>query len=183
MDPELDALKMIASLMVVSARTAPKGKGVDTIITRIIEKEDLLRLADEMMAIGNRTGLPPFPRDAGNIRDSSLCVLIGCKGVEDLGLNCGGCGFATCTDMRKKVETDPKKSLFSGPNCIIRMADLGIALGSAVKTAQIHNADNRIFFTAGVAALSLQMLPECTCAYGIPLSASGKNIFFDRRNA
>ncbi len=61
------------------------------------------------------------------------------------------------------------------------MADLGIAVGSAAKTAQIHNADNRILFTAGVAALSLHLLPDCTCAYGIPLSVTGKNIFFDRR--
>ena len=60
------------------------------------------------------------------------------------------------------------------------MADLGIALGSAVKTAQIHNVDNRIFYSAGVAALSLGYLPDCTTAYGIPLSITGKNIFFDR---
>jgi uncharacterized ferredoxin-like protein len=60
------------------------------------------------------------------------------------------------------------------------MADLGIAVGSAAKTAQIHNADNRVFFSAGVAALSLGHLPGCTTAYAIPLSISGKNIFFDR---
>lgn len=75
----------------------------------------------------------------------------------------------------------PVRELYIGPNCVIKMADLGIATGSAAKTAQIHNADNRILFTAGAAALSLEMLPECTCAYGIPLSATGKNIFFDRK--
>ncbi|HOJ96476.1 MAG TPA: DUF2148 domain-containing protein [Methanospirillum sp.] len=181
MDPEQDAMMLIASLMAVSARTAPKGKGVDTIVTRIIYGEDLDRIADEMIAIGNKTGLPPFPRDAQNIRDSVVCLLIGCRGTEDLGLNCGGCGFRTCKEMREKVSKSPVLSLFSGPNCVIRMADLGIATGSAAKTAQIHNADNRILFTAGVAALSLHMLPDCTCAYGIPLSATGKNIFFDRR--
>jgi uncharacterized ferredoxin-like protein len=90
MDAEQDALMIIASLMAVSARTAPKGKGVDTIVTRIISGEDLNRLADEMITIGNRTGLPPFPRDAQNIRDSCACVLIGCKGVMDLGLKLWG---------------------------------------------------------------------------------------------
>ncbi|NLV26664.1 MAG: hypothetical protein GXY48_05815 [Methanomicrobiales archaeon] len=182
MDPEQEGMMMIASLMVVSARTAPKGKGLDTIETRIIANEDLHRLADEMIEIGKKTGIPPFPRDAQNIRDSNVCILIGCRGTEDLGLNCGGCGFSTCKEMREKIHNNPVKSLYSGPNCVIRMADLGIAVGSAAKTAQIHNADNRILFTAGVAALSLQMLPDCTCAYGIPLSVTGKNIFFDRRN-
>ena len=181
MDPEQDAMMLIASLMAVSARTAPKGKGVDTIVTRIIFGDEMERVADVMIEIGNRTGLSPFPRDAQNLRDSTVCVLIGCKGTEDLGLNCGGCGFLSCKDMREKIATDPVNSLFNGPNCVIRMADLGIALGSAAKTAQMHNADNWILFTAGVAALSLNMLPGCTCAYGIPLSATGKNIFFDRR--
>jgi len=181
MDPEQDAMMIIASLMAVSARTAPKGKGVDTIVTRIVTGNDMDRIADEMIAIGNKTGLPPFPRDAQNIRDSKVCVLIGCKGAEDLGLNCGGCGYPTCKEMREKASQNPVRSLFTGPNCVIRMADLGIAVGSAAKTAQIHNADNRILFTAGVAALSLHLLPDCTCAYGIPLSVTGKNIFFDRR--
>lgn len=181
MDPEQDAMMIIASLMAVSARTAPKGKGVDTIITRIVKGDDLSRLADEMITIGNKTSLPPFPRDAQNIRDSSVCVLIGCRGFEDVGLNCGGCGYKSCKEMHQKMNVDPVQSLFTGPNCVIRMADLGIAVGSAAKTAQIHNADNRILFTAGVAGLSLNMLPDCTCAYGIPLSVTGKNIFFDRR--
>jgi uncharacterized ferredoxin-like protein len=62
------------------------------------------------------------------------------------------------------------------------MTDLGIALGSAVKTASIHNVDNRVMYSAGVTALSLGLLEECTVAYGIPLKASGKNIFFDRKD-
>jgi uncharacterized ferredoxin-like protein len=61
------------------------------------------------------------------------------------------------------------------------MADIGIAIGSAVKTAQVHNADNRIMYSGGVAARNLGIVPEdCTVAYAIPLSATGKNIFFDR---
>jgi uncharacterized ferredoxin-like protein len=69
---------------------------------------------------------------------------------------------------------------FRGPNCIIKMADLGIALGSAAKTASMHNVDNRIMFTAGVAALSLGWMEGCLVAYGLPLKASGKSIYFDR---
>ena len=66
-------------------------------------------------------------------------------------------------------------------NCAIRMADLGIAVGSAVKTASVLNADNRVMYSAGVAARTMGLLgKDCTVAFGIPLSATGKNIFFDR---
>jgi uncharacterized ferredoxin-like protein len=69
---------------------------------------------------------------------------------------------------------------FAGPTCIIKAIDLGIALGSAVKTAQIHNVDNRIFFRAGTAAYRLKLMPKSTIIMGIPLAATGKSPFFDR---
>ena len=59
--------------------------------------------------------------------------------------------------------------------------DLGIAVGSAVKTASILNVDNRIMFSVGVAALELGILKNSDIALGIPLSAYGKNIYFDRK--
>jgi uncharacterized ferredoxin-like protein len=180
-NPEYNAVILIASMMCISARTAPKGKGVDTILTRILCKDELLQLADRMQYLGELKENPIFLRDAKNIRESHACVLVGCKGFVDTGLNCGGCGFSTCAEMRERYTKNPEKIAFTGPNCIIKITDLGIAVGSAVKTAQIHNVDNRILYTAGVGALSLNLLPECTTAYGIPLSVTGKNIFFDRR--
>jgi uncharacterized ferredoxin-like protein len=42
--------------------------------------------------------------------------------------------------------------------------------------------DNRVFFTAGRAALNLKTLGEqVRIAYGIPLSVGPKSPFFDRR--
>jgi uncharacterized ferredoxin-like protein len=70
---------------------------------------------------------------------------------------------------------------YAGPNCVLKISDLGIATGSAAKTAGIHNADNRIMFSGGVAALKLGLLKGCSVAYAIPLKASGKNIYFDIR--
>ena len=57
--------------------------------------------------------------------------------------------------------------------------DLGIALGSAVKTAADLNIDNRMMYTIGSAAKALGLL-DADVIIGIPLSVSGKNIFFDR---
>jgi uncharacterized ferredoxin-like protein len=58
--------------------------------------------------------------------------------------------------------------------------DLGIAVGSAVKTASILNVDNRIFYRIGAAAKRLNYMPEASIIMGIPLSAKGKNPYFDR---
>jgi uncharacterized ferredoxin-like protein len=185
MNPETRAAGMVADLMVLSARTAPKGKGTDSISAIIKNGDELKSLAEEMKQIGERDGMGFFSRDAGNIESSDACVILGCMGGTTSGLNCGGCGYATCTEMAdawsKKEQNPNKNQPFSGPNCVIKMADLGIAVGSAVKSAAIHNLDNRIMYSAGVAALSLGWLPGCSVAYAIPIRAAGKNIFFDRK--
>ncbi|MBP2133867.1 putative ferredoxin-like protein [Methanomicrobium sp. W14] len=182
MSDEDDGVMIVAKLMAVSARTAPKAKGSDVIAVRIASGEDLKLLAESMIQFGKENNLGFFLRDAGCIERCSCCVIIGAQGDGSLSLNCGGCGFSTCKDMlsvqRKSVGRYPA---FDGPNCIVRQADLGIAVGSAAKTASMHNIDNRIMFSAGVGALKLGWLEKCTVAYAIPLSASGKSIFFDRK--
>jgi uncharacterized ferredoxin-like protein len=60
------------------------------------------------------------------------------------------------------------------------MADLGIAVGSAAKTASMNNADNRIMERVGLAAMRLGMM-KSNVIYGIPLSATGKSIYYDRK--
>jgi uncharacterized ferredoxin-like protein len=56
---------------------------------------------------------------------------------------------------------------------------MGIAVGSAVKVASMHNIDNRIMYRAGMAAKKLGFI-DADIAIGIPLSVTGKNIYFDR---
>jgi len=184
---EKTAVMAVASLMALSARTAPKGKGMDTIIIRVLTGKEVSTLATRLVELGEKHKIGFFLRDAKNIAASDACVIIGARGDSIVGLNCGACGYATCAGMVKECTTRKKKkknTFFAGPNCAIRMADLGIALGSAVKTAQIHNVDNRIMYSGGVAAIDLGLLgKDCTVAYAIPLSATGKNIFFDREGA
>ncbi len=182
MTPEKTAVITVANLMALAARTAPKGKGVDTIIIRVLTENEVSTLATRLSELGEKHGIGFFLRDSKNIAASDACVLIGARGDAIVGVNCGACGHTTCAEMTKECETKKKKmTFFTGPNCAIRMADLGIALGSAVKTAQIHNVDNRIMYSGGVAAIDLGLLgKDCTVAYAIPLSVTGKNIFFDR---
>jgi uncharacterized ferredoxin-like protein len=76
-DAERDAALDVAKLMLVAARTAPKTRGLDTIVTMIVGGEDRDRLADEMERIGKENKLPLRIRDAGNVRNAQLVALIG----------------------------------------------------------------------------------------------------------
>ena len=176
-EEESKSVVEVARLVLLAARTAPKGKGVDDIEAVILTGKDKDAVASEMRKIAGKTG-EHWIRDAKNVEQSPALVLIGLKGPRILGTNCGACGFESCAKLQ---EAGPKEGkFFTGPTCIIKALDLGIALGSAVKTAQIHNVDNRIFFRAGAAAYKLKLLPECSIIMGIPLSATGKSVFFDR---
>lgn len=178
---EQGGIDIVARLMMISARTAPKGKGVDSLVIKTVSGKDLVVLADEMRMYGEAHEIGFFIRDSQNIAECEACVLIGALGDGVVGIDCGGCGYSTCKEMLKAQQKTHKKRPFKGPNCVVKMADLGIAIGSAVKTASIHNIDNRVMYSAGVGALNLGWLEGCHVAYGIPLSASGKNIFFDRK--
>ncbi|MCX6681694.1 MAG: DUF2148 domain-containing protein [Methanoregula sp.] len=179
MTTESDAVKSVAGLMALSARTAPKAVGIDSIAIEVLTGKDQTKLAQEMIRDGEALKLDFFRINGEKVRVSDACLLIGVEGRKGLGINCGGCGFATCAEMAKAAKAKKNKTLYAGPNCVLKISDLGIAVGSAAKTASIHNVDNRIMFSAGVAALKLGMLKGCSVAYGIPLKASGKNIYFD----
>lgn len=171
---EVQGLFLAAQLMCVSARTAPKAGGRDYVTTRIISGELLKRLADEMTAYGKASGKRNFDRDGENVRNSGAVLLIGLKDSETLGLNCGACGYNSCAELRKH-----KGPEFEGPLCAWRLIDLGVAIGSAVKTASLLNVDNRIMYRIGAVAKRMGLCDD-EIVVGIPLSVTGKSIYFDR---
>jgi uncharacterized ferredoxin-like protein len=173
---EIRGLKIAAELAAVSARTAPKSRGEDFVKVVIVEGDALKRFADAMTKYGIKTGRKNFDRDGDNVMNSGAMLLIGLKDATTCGLNCGACGFATCDELKPR-EFDE----FRGPQCAWRLQDLGIAVGSAVKTLSIHNIDNRIMYRAGVVARKAGLC-DCDMCMGIPLSVTGKNIFFDRKS-
>jgi uncharacterized ferredoxin-like protein len=70
----------------------------------------------------------------------------------------------------------------AGGVCAFNSGDLGIAIGSAVSRAADLRIDNRVLYSAGKAAVELELLGEdIVLAYGLPLSITGKNPFFDRK--
>ncbi|HHW01964.1 MAG TPA: hypothetical protein GXX35_04015 [Thermoanaerobacterales bacterium] len=171
-----DAIKIAAELMALSARTAPKAAGQDFIEIKIIEGDDLAKLGEEMAAYGEKTGKKNYDRDGRNVENSDAVLLIALKDAKKAGLNCGACGCPECAKLPDFSE-GPE---FAGPMCAWRVIDLGIAVGSAVKTASILNVDNRIMYRIGVAARKMGLI-QGELVVGIPLSATGKNIYFDRK--
>ncbi len=171
-DENYQALKAVAERMAIAARTAPKTRGRDVIHTAIVDGEDLKRLADEMQKIAIEKDKAFFSRDAENILNSPVALLLGCE-IRVNGLDpCGMCGFEDCSEKQKEILVP----------CVFNSIDLGIAIGSAVSVAADNRVDNRVLYTAGQAALNLGIFDKkVSVVLGIPLSAKAKNIFFDRK--
>ena len=151
----------------------PKACGIDHIETAVLTGEDKDRVTAEMRKIGESLGESGkfFIRDADNVDASGAIVIIGAKyETRGLGEKCKLCGFANCDACEK-----------AGAACVFTSMDLGIALGSAVSLVADNRVDNRIMFTIGQAAARLGLLGDYKLILGIPLSALGKSMFFDRK--
>lgn len=165
----------VAKAMAVAARTAPKGKGSDHIKTAILTADEKNKLSEKMDELSDVYGF--FKRDAKNLRDAEAVLLVGLS-AEPMNIDCGACG-SNCDEMRHQIKKEGRG--YRGPVCIMDILNLGIALGSSAKTASISNVDNRLMFSVGVAARKSGVMSD-DVVVGIPLSAKGKNIFFDRRH-
>ncbi|MBU0672202.1 MAG: ferredoxin [Candidatus Margulisbacteria bacterium] len=164
-------IEQIAQEMCLAARTAPKARGLDLLEIAIIKGSEIKKLSDKMIKLGEKENNRTFLRDGDNILKAAAIVVIGTK-TQYLGLRlCGFCGFPGCAEAEKAKVV-----------CAINSGDLGIAIGSAVSVAMDHRIDNRIMYSVGKAAMELGFLGNGVAAvYGIPLSATGKNPFFDRK--
>jgi len=169
---EEQAILETAALMCAAARTAPKARGIDNILTLVLTGLEKDALAAKMDEVAQREfkGSGPFPRDAKNVRTAQAVVLIGVKRVSCQLPYCSLCGFTSCKDCEQ-----------AGARCIFNGIDLGIAVCSAAAVAADNRVDNRIMYTIGKAAEEMCYSEEKTVVWhGIPISVSGKSIFFDR---
>ncbi|HTY13333.1 MAG TPA: DUF2148 domain-containing protein [Candidatus Omnitrophota bacterium] len=166
-----EAVLRIAEEIVLAARTAPKARGYDNLETRVLKDGEIDRLSEKMAEIGKRENNATFLRDSESILKATAVVLLGAR-KHYLGLRyCGFCGYKDCAACEK-----------AGGICVYVPGDLGIAIGSAVSVAIDHRVDNRVMYSIGLAAVEAGLLgPEAKIAFGIPLSATAKNTFFDRK--
>ena len=168
-DTRRERLLQVAGEMMTAARTAPKGKGFDIIEVALITDETMEELSKAMLDYSQKTGLKFLLRDAENILHAEAIILIGTK-QQVHSLNCGYCGFDSCVE----------KNEFEDVPCALNTVDVGIAIGSACSVAADHRVDSRVMFSVGRVVQELGWLPGCSSIYGIPISCSSKNPFFDR---
>lgn len=169
---EEQAVLHTAAKMCAAARTAPKAHGRDTLHTLVLTGGEKERLVRKMREVGERemgSGMQAWHgRDADNVHMAQAVVLIGTDQKQRGVPHCGFCGFGECGACRS-----------GGGNCAFAYVDLGIAVSSAVMAAAADQIDNRVMYSVGKAAAEMEY-GEHILWLGIPLSVSGKNIFFDR---
>lgn len=168
-----DYLISAAQKMLAAARTAPKARGMDHLTLAYILNDTIQLIADQMiqMAQSGKAG-NFFIRDAHSLQSCEVMVLIGTS-FSAMGIQgCTLCGFSGCEEKNQHPDHP----------CVFNTGDLGIAIGSAVSVAMEMRVDNRIMYSAGMAARELNLLGSpVKVIYGIPLSVSSKNPFFDRK--
>ncbi|MCS7122001.1 MAG: DUF2148 domain-containing protein [Archaeoglobaceae archaeon] len=175
---KIEAVKIAAYLLAENARTAPKSRGQDSLDIVYIDGYELRKLCEEMKKISEELNDRVFKRDAESIEKSQGVLLIGVESRKPLNLNCGGCGYKSCEEFQKALSVNVK---FTGPSCIFKLLDLGIAVGSVAKLSSILGLDTRIMYTAGFAAKRLEYV-KGDVVLAIPIATLGKNPFFDRKD-
>jgi uncharacterized ferredoxin-like protein len=186
-----DTVREVAKLMAAAAITAPKSGGqlflagkhlfIETVI--VDDRDTLTELATWMRARGKERREAIWFRDAEAAEAIDAVLFIGLRDWYPPNYDCGACGYATCAEFMhatKELRRQSDELEFVGPQCNLRDIDLGIAVGSAAKTAAIHSIDARCQTRIAVAARKVGII-EADIAVALSLSLTHKAIGFDRR--
>ena len=191
-DLRADTVRQVAKLMAGAAITAPKSGGqlflagkpnlMETVV--VDDADERHRLAEWLRARGTERREQIWFRDAEVAEAVDAILFVGLlPGWYPPNYDCGACGYATCAEFlhaTKPLRDDSAELEFAGPVCNLRDIDLGIAVGSAAKTAAIHSIDCRCQTRAAVAARKLGVI-QADHAVALSLSMTHKAIGFDRR--
>jgi uncharacterized ferredoxin-like protein len=186
-----DTVRQVAKLMAAAAITAPKSGGqlflqgkhlfIETVV--VDDRPTLERFSAWMRARGKERRETIWFRDA-DVADAIDAVLfVGLADWYPPNYDCGAFGYATCAEFlhaTAPLRDDSTELEFAGPTCNLRDIDLGIAVGSAAKTAAIHSIDCRCQTRIAVAARKLGVI-RADIAVALSLSLTHKAVGFDRR--
>jgi uncharacterized ferredoxin-like protein len=187
-----ETVVQVAKMMAAAAITAPKSGGqlflqgkhnfMETII--VADNDTKTALATWMRSRGAERRETIWFRDADVADAVDAILFIGLRpDWYPPNYDCGACGYATCAEFLHASNDLRKESAeleFAGPVCNLRDIDLGIAVGSAAKTAAIHSIDCRCQTRSAVAARKLGII-TADHSVALSLSMTHKAVGFDRR--
>jgi uncharacterized ferredoxin-like protein len=189
-DLRADTVRQVAKLMAAAAITAPKSGGqlflkgkplfIETVI--VDDRPMLHDLAEWLRARGAERRETIWFRDADVADTIDAVLFVGLSGWYPPNYDCGACGYATCAEFlhaTDQLRRDSDELEFSGPTCNLRDIDLGIAVGSAAKTAALHSIDCRCQTRIAVAARKTGII-RADLAVALSLSLTHKAVGFDR---
>jgi NADPH-dependent glutamate synthase beta subunit-like oxidoreductase len=140
-----------------------------------------------MPALPVEQGLKGFAEvELGLSEQVSLMESTRCLKCNEIGFDCGACGFKTCREsvinyQNRLNETggEPWGWLVKGPSCIWRLVEFGIAVDWAAAAAHRHNVESRVAMIPGTVFMRMGHLPGCSMIVVVPLGPCKERWYFE----
>jgi NADPH-dependent glutamate synthase beta subunit-like oxidoreductase/uncharacterized ferredoxin-like protein len=123
--------------------------------------------------------------ELGLTEEQALLETSRCLKCDQVGLDCGGCGFKTCREavincQNQLNETggEPWGWLMKGPSCIWRAMELGISMDWAAAAAHTLNVESRVAMIPAMAFMRMGYMEGCTLVTVLPLGPCRERWYF-----
>jgi len=109
-----------------------------------------------------------------------------CLKCDQMGFDCGGCGFKTCRESVANTQNRINETggenwgwLMKGPSCIWRAMELGISIDWATAAAYRNNVESRVAMVAATTFLRMGYMEGCSLVCVVPLGPCREHWYFD----
>jgi NADPH-dependent glutamate synthase beta subunit-like oxidoreductase len=123
--------------------------------------------------------------ELGLTEEQALLETSRCLKCDQVGFDCGGCGFQTCREavincQNRLNETggEPWGWLMKGPSCIWRAMELGITIDWAAAAAHTLNVESRVAMIPAMAFMRMGYMEGCTLVTVLPLGPCKERWYF-----
>jgi|GEM_PF-1033235 len=123
--------------------------------------------------------------EKGLTEEQALFETTRCLKCDQVGFDCGGCGFKTCREavvncQNRINETggEPWGWLMKGPSCIWRAMELGISIDWAAAAAHTLNVESRVGMIPAMAFMRMGYMEGCTLVTVLPLGPCRERWYF-----
>jgi NADPH-dependent glutamate synthase beta subunit-like oxidoreductase len=119
-------------------------------------------------------------------KKAALVETTRCLKCDQMGFDCGGCGFKTCRESVANTQNrinetggEPWGWLMKGPSCIWRAMELGISIDWATATAHRNNIESRVAMVAATAFMRMGYMEGCSLVCVVPLGPCKEHWYFE----